>query len=155
MQHSPSWRANSSTACQEIPHILWNPKVQYCIYKRLPPVPVQSHIDPVHASHCISLRSILVLSSIFGHVFPVVSFPQASPPKLCMHLSSPYTCHMPCPSHSSFDCLNNFWWEIQHNEALHYAVPCHLLPPRPIQPPQHPQHMFLPQCEHMLFTTIK
>jgi hypothetical protein len=29
------------------------------------------------------------------------SLPQVSPPKPCMHLSSPHTCHRPRPSHSS------------------------------------------------------
>jgi hypothetical protein len=31
----------------------------------------------------------------------VVSFPQVSPPKPCIHRSSPRTYYMPCPSHSS------------------------------------------------------
>ena len=46
---------------------------------------------------------------IYGQVIPAVSFPQASPPKLCMHISSPHTSHIPCQSHSSFECLNEFW----------------------------------------------
>jgi len=31
-------------------HILWKPKVYYRINKRLSPVPILSHINPVHAS---------------------------------------------------------------------------------------------------------
>jgi hypothetical protein len=33
MEQSPSWEANWSSPSQEIPHILWNPKVRYCIHK--------------------------------------------------------------------------------------------------------------------------
>ena len=48
MEQSPSWEANHFSASQEIPHILWNPKVHYCIYKWSPPVPILSQLDPVH-----------------------------------------------------------------------------------------------------------
>jgi len=40
MEQSPSWEANWFSAGQEIPRILWNPKVHYRIHTRLPPVPI-------------------------------------------------------------------------------------------------------------------
>jgi hypothetical protein len=40
MQHSRSREANWFSASQEIPHILWNRKVHYCIHKCLPPLPI-------------------------------------------------------------------------------------------------------------------
>jgi len=49
MEQSPSWDANRFSASPEIPHILWNPKVHYRIYKSQPPIPIQSQINPLHA----------------------------------------------------------------------------------------------------------
>jgi len=47
MEQSPSREANRFSASQEIPRILWNPKVHYRVYKYTPPVPMPSQITPV------------------------------------------------------------------------------------------------------------
>ena len=49
MQQRSSWEANESSASQEIPRKLRNPKVHYRNHNSQPPVPIQ--IDPAHAPH--------------------------------------------------------------------------------------------------------
>jgi hypothetical protein len=49
MEHRLSWEANRFSASQEIPRILWNPKVHYCSHNCPPTVPVLSHLDPLHS----------------------------------------------------------------------------------------------------------
>jgi len=90
MEHSPPSEANRFLASQEIPRILWNLKVHYCIHKCPPPVPILSQLDPVHTPYPTPWRSILILSShlrlglsssLFPSGFPTKTFytPHISP----------------------------------------------------------------------------
>jgi hypothetical protein len=80
-QHSPSWEANRFPITQEIPRILWNPKVHYRIYNSPPPVPILSQINPVHAPDHTSWRSILILPSHLRMALPSGLFPSGFPTK--------------------------------------------------------------------------
>ena len=59
MENNP-WEANQFSASQEIPCILLNPKVHYRIHNSSPPapVPILSHLDPVHnpTSHFLKIH---------------------------------------------------------------------------------------------------
>ena len=115
MEQSPSWIVNCFSACQEIPCILWNPKVHCRIYKCPPPVPILRQIDPVHAltSHFLKIH----LNSIFP------STPESSKWYLSFIFSQKisvyttavsHTCYMPCSPHSSwFDHQTNIEWGVQ------------------------------------------
>jgi len=110
MEHSPSSEANLFSASQEILCILWIPNVHYCLHKCPPPVPILSQINPVNASYPTSWTSILILSFHLRLILPRFFFHQFSPPKPCMHLSSPQTFYMPRSSHSSqFYHPKNIW----------------------------------------------
>jgi hypothetical protein len=43
-----SWEGNSSSASAEIPSLLYNPKAHYLFHNSPPPVPILSHMNPIH-----------------------------------------------------------------------------------------------------------
>ena len=79
MDQSPSWEANWFAASQEIPRILWNPKIHYRIHKCPPPARVlsENYLTPDPNSW----KSILILSSHLRLVLPCGLFPSGFPTK--------------------------------------------------------------------------
>ena len=107
MEKSPSWEANRFSASQEIPHILWNPKVHYRIHKCLPTVPILSQLDTVYTPHPTSWRSILILSSHLCLGLPIGLFPSGFPHQNPLY-SSPLPSHKHAACHAHLILLDIF-----------------------------------------------
>jgi hypothetical protein len=85
----------------EIPWTLLNPKIYYRVHSILPLVLVLSEINPVHTTHSVSCRSVLILSSHLRLGLPSELFPSRFPIKPLYSDVLPHTCQIFRPSHSS------------------------------------------------------
>jgi hypothetical protein len=161
-EESPSWEANSCSATQNIPCLLWNPTFHYLVHKSLPLVSIWTQINPVHTYPSL-------LSKInFNFTFPVVNrSPKWSPPfmfsdlYLCLqnlfYLSVFLTkilfaCYLSFKSHPPwFGQPNNAiygekykLWRASFSPASHYFL-SHTFKCFSHHPvPRHPQSTFFP-----------
>ena len=92
----------------------------YGIWKYITKVTWASHLSLSQARSVQSISRIPLPEDLSYHyppiyvlVIQVVSFPQVSPPKPCVHLSCPHMWYLPRPSHSfQFYQANNIWWRV-------------------------------------------
>ena len=98
MQQSPSWEANRFSPSQEIPFILWNPKVHYRIHECPPPVPILSQLHPVHTPTSHFLKIQLNISSHLRLGLSSGLFPSGFPTKT-LYTPLPSPIHATCPAH--------------------------------------------------------
>ena len=90
---STSWKTNNSFGSQEVPRILWKPKVHYRVCRSTTLVPTWSQIQST-PSHTLTLTSILILPSHLRLGLPsglfLSSFPSKEP---YVFLFSPHLPH--------------------------------------------------------------
>jgi hypothetical protein len=117
MERSP-WEANRFAASQEIPRILWNPKIHYRIHKFSPPVCILSQLNPVHTPTSYFLKINLNISLPSTPGSPQWSLPFRFPHQNAVHASLlPLPSYMPRPS-PRFYHPHNSGWGVQFLEFL-------------------------------------
>jgi hypothetical protein len=107
--YSPSWEANPFAVIQEIPRILWNPKVHYYIHKCPPPLSTLIQLNPVQPPHPTSWRPILILSLHLRLGLPSGLFPSGFLNK---------TLYMPVPSQSALHAPPISFFSIYHQQNV-------------------------------------
>ena len=94
-EHSRSWEADPFSSSQEIPRILWNPKIYYGI-RNVCPLPALSQINPFHApSHFLKIHFNIILLSTLSSYKLSLSFMFSHQNSVCTPSSPPCVLHAP------------------------------------------------------------
>jgi len=120
VEQSPLWEADSHSACQEIPLLLWNPKVHFRVQKNQPSFSILSQMNPVR-----------IFSPYFPKIHSNIIFPltprssewflpfRFSDQNIVWISRLPHSCYMPRPRYRpSFDRPNDIRWSVQVMKIL-------------------------------------
>ena len=149
-EQSTSREAKRSTASQQVPKHLMEPKNSW-LHSKVP-VPMLSQSNPVHVSfsHFFKIHFIIILPST-----PTSSMTSPHQNLVCTSPVS-HLCHMPFMSYFSwFEHLNNIWWGVLSTKLLitvFFSTP--QLPHPSLALFSNTLSLFLPQCERSSLTPI-
>jgi hypothetical protein len=114
--------------------------VHYRVHMSPPLVSILSQINPLHNSHPISLRFILILSFNLCAGPPSGLFMFSYQNPACTPIPS-YTCYMSWPSHLPWRDNCNIWWGVQVMKLFimqFSPTSCYFVPLRSKNSHQHP-----------------
>jgi hypothetical protein len=120
MQDSPPWEANNHSDTQEIPRLLWNPKVHYCVHNSTSLIPILSHVNQIYyfSPYFLKIHSNIIIESTPGSSEWSLPFRLSNQNIVCIF----NLCHaryMSRPSHPPWsDHPNNIWWSVQVMKLL-------------------------------------
>ena len=106
MVQSPSWEANWFAASQEIPRILWNPKVHYRTHKRPPPVPILI----IKPTRCLFLKCIFGIKLYMSYSLRAGSGWNCSSILILLATCMTYTI-------AACTAKNSWWWTEELSET--------------------------------------
>jgi len=101
MEQSFSWEVNTISASQEIPHLLFNPKVHYCVHNSPTLVTVVSQTNPAHTfpPYFLKIQSNIIFLSTSIYTDWSLHLRLSEQNLACISYVS-HACYIHNPSHS-------------------------------------------------------